>query len=309
MSFYDIVMLIILGGAIWFGYWKGLAWQIALLAAVVVSYIVAVNFRDPISAYIQAGEPWNKIGAMLILFLGTSLIIWTIYASISKSLKKNELKGFDRQMGAILGAAKGAILCVVVTMFAASIMGERVHDAVHTSRIGPYVETVIWNVSAFVPAEVAKFVDPHLKNYQEMSGHDEPPKPPGLFNTDNSGSSYEVGGQFQGNPSQLPPSSPPRYQGQWQTPATPASYPSSNQPQNNQQQPNNGGGLFGGFGTQTPTNQTTTNQQNQNLNISDFANNILAEAARNKAQQAAEALKQQAQQAAQDYFNPPQSQR
>ena len=59
MSFYDVVMLVVLGGAIWFGFWKGLAWQIASVAAVCVSYIVAVNFREPVSQFIQADEPWN----------------------------------------------------------------------------------------------------------------------------------------------------------------------------------------------------------------------------------------------------------
>ena len=87
MGIYDIAMLIVVGGSIWFGYWIGLAWQIASLSAIIVSYIVAVNFRDQVAGFIQADEPWNRIGAMLILFLGTSLIIWTIYASVAKSLK------------------------------------------------------------------------------------------------------------------------------------------------------------------------------------------------------------------------------
>ena len=117
MTFYDIAMNVILGGAILVGYWKGLAWQIASVAAIIVSYIVAVNFREPVSQLIQTQEPWNRVIAMLILFIGTSLIIWTIYARVSKSLKKMELKGFDHQAGAILGAVKGALICMIVTMF------------------------------------------------------------------------------------------------------------------------------------------------------------------------------------------------
>ena len=49
MALYDIVMLVVVVGAIWFGWWKGMAWQIASLAAIIVSYIVAVNFREPVS--------------------------------------------------------------------------------------------------------------------------------------------------------------------------------------------------------------------------------------------------------------------
>ena len=107
MALYDIVMLVVVVAAVWFGWWKGLAWQIASLAAIIVSYIVAVNFREPVSRYISADEPWNRIAAMLILFLGTSLLIWTIYASVSKSLKKMELKGFDHQAVRCWARSKG----------------------------------------------------------------------------------------------------------------------------------------------------------------------------------------------------------
>ncbi len=174
MGIYDIAMLVIFLGAIVFGYWKGLAWQIASLAALVVSYVVAVNFRDQLAVHLQVDEPWNRIGAMLILFLGTSLVIWAIYSSVSKSLKKNELKGFDRQAGAILGGIKGGLLCMVVTLFAVSFLGEEVHEKIDHSKFGPYIEKGIWQVSDFVPDELARFVNPHIENYKDAVGHDEP---------------------------------------------------------------------------------------------------------------------------------------
>ncbi|MDB4460599.1 CvpA family protein [bacterium] len=193
MGIYDIAMLVIFFGAIVFGYWKGLAWQIASLAALVVSYIVAVNFRDQLAALLQVDEPWNKIGAMLILFLGTSLVIWAIYSSVSKSLKKNELKGFDRQAGALLGALKGGLLCMVVTMFAVSFLGEDVHEKIDHSKFGPYIEKGIWQVSDFVPDELARFVNPHIENYKDAVGHDEPSvDTSGIFGS-SLGTTYPVG--------------------------------------------------------------------------------------------------------------------
>ena len=193
MGIYDIAMLVIFLGAIVFGYWKGLAWQIASLAALVVSYVVAVNFRDQLAVHLQVDEPWNKIGAMLILFLGTSLVIWAIYSSVSKSLKKNELKGFDRQAGAILGALKGGLLCMVVTMFAVSFLGEDVHEKIDHSKFGPYIEKGIWQVSDFVPDELARFVNPHIENYKDAVGHQEPSVDTGGFFGSSLGTTYPVG--------------------------------------------------------------------------------------------------------------------
>lgn len=214
MSIYDIAMLIIFGGAICFGYWKGLAWQVASVAAIIVSYIVAVNFRDQVAGFLQVDEPWNRIGAMLILFVGTSMIIWMIYSRVSKSLKKMELKGFDRQAGALLGAVKGALLCMVVTMFAVSLLGESAHDAIHNSKVGPYVVTGITKVSAIVPEEIAKITQKYVDEFHEQIGHD------GLLPTEQYpdalfGANQYPDGASPQDPSKLPPSTP-AYKGQWQ---------------------------------------------------------------------------------------------
>jgi membrane protein required for colicin V production len=220
MSIYDIIMLIIFGGAICFGYWKGLAWQIASVAAIVVSYIVAVNFREPVAQLIQVEEPWNRIGAMLILFIGTSLVIWTVYAQVSKSLKKMELKGFDRQAGALLGAVKGALLCMVITMFSVTLLGEQAHNAIHNSRIGPYVVTGITKVSAIVPEEVSQITQKYVDEFHQKIGHDGN-LPTGQYPNPIFGANqYPAEGPSPQDPSQLPPSTP-AYKGQWQTPTLP----------------------------------------------------------------------------------------
>jgi membrane protein required for colicin V production len=300
MPIYDVGMLIVLGIAIWFGYRKGLAWQIASLAAVIVSYIVAVNFREPVSQFIQAEAPWNRIGAMLILFLGTSLLIWTVYAQVNKSLKQAELKGFDRQMGALLGALKGAILCMVITMFAVSLMGDKAHQAVHTSTIGPYVEKGIWTLSDIVPAEIAKYVDPHVENYKNTTGHSEEDihngHNHGMMNGQvGNGTMYPAGGQFSQDPSQLPSSQTP-YQGQvqWGQTANTNWGQTQSQPGTGQQgqtanniwgQPQNG--------SNGSVPQTAQNQFSE-LDISEVSRQMLEQARQQGIQIGAEALREQA---------------
>ena len=137
MTFYDIIILVLLLGTVLFGYWKGLAWQIASVAAVVVSYFAAYRFRDQVAQYVQAEYPFNRIAAMLIIFVACSLIIWLAYAYVNRSLEKAELDGFNRQMGALVGAFLGILLCMVVTMFSVSLLGQNAHDAIHYSKFGP----------------------------------------------------------------------------------------------------------------------------------------------------------------------------
>lgn len=167
MSFYDILMFVVFAGAILFGLWKGLAWQIASLAAIFISYVVAMQFRGQVSDLIQAPAPWNMFGAMLVLYLGTSFIIWVAFGYIRRSIERFHLKEFDRQAGAILGALKGALLCMVITMFAVTLADERVRSAVVTSKSGNFLARSINQLSAVVPKELHDVLDPMLNQFNQ----------------------------------------------------------------------------------------------------------------------------------------------
>ena len=104
---YDILMLIILASALIFGAIKGFAWQVASLASIVVSYLVASYFRNEVAQWINAQPPWNRFLAMLLLYFGTSLAIWQLFRVISSTSEKFRLKDVYRQVGAGSGWFKG----------------------------------------------------------------------------------------------------------------------------------------------------------------------------------------------------------
>ena len=53
MQLYDFVMIGVMCGAAIFGAMKGLAWQVASVASVVLSYMAALRFRDRV----EGGDP------------------------------------------------------------------------------------------------------------------------------------------------------------------------------------------------------------------------------------------------------------
>jgi membrane protein required for colicin V production len=167
MQIYDLVMLAVIVAAIAFGAWKGLAWQIASLAAIVLSYIVALNFREPVSNLISAKPPWNVFLAMLILYLGTSLVVWITFRVVRNFIDRLKLKEFDRQTGAVLGAAKGVILCVIITLFAVALLGEEQKRAVCQSRSGYYISLLIDKVHVAMPDEIHDVLHPYLHGLDE----------------------------------------------------------------------------------------------------------------------------------------------
>ncbi|MEL6897501.1 MAG: CvpA family protein, partial [Planctomycetota bacterium] len=167
MAFYDILMLIILVGMALWGFSKGLAWQIAMLASLVVSYFVAVNFREPVSQSISADPPWNKFFAMLLLYVGTSLVIWIAFRMVSSSIEKMKLKDFDRQIGALFGAARGALYCILITLFATTLLGAGVRNAIVSSYSGRTIAGLLDHSDAVIPEEIHTVLRPHLERFEE----------------------------------------------------------------------------------------------------------------------------------------------
>ena len=170
MQGYDLFMIIILAAAIIWGAWKGLAWQVASLASVVLSYIVALYFRQPLagllSQQVELTPPLDVGLSMLILFLGTSLVVWVGFNLVSEAITKVKLKEFDRQVGALLGLAKGVILCTVITLFAVTIVSDQQRQQIYNSRSGYYISLLLQKVQPILPPEVQSRLQPYEENLE-----------------------------------------------------------------------------------------------------------------------------------------------
>lgn len=167
METYDIVMLVVLIGTALFGAIKGFAWQLASIGSTVVSYVVAYNFREPLSQSIHAEPPWNRFLAMLILFIGTSLVIWVAFRMVSNTIDRLRLKEFDRQIGALFGLAKGGLYCILVTMFGVTLLGDSVREKIVVSRSGHYIASVLDRSEAIIPEEFQEVVGPYLQRFDQ----------------------------------------------------------------------------------------------------------------------------------------------
>jgi membrane protein required for colicin V production len=178
MQGYDFVMIGVLIGAIAWGAWKGFAWQVASTASMVLSYFVALNFRIPLSQVIKTDPPWNVFVSMLILFLGTSLVVWLCFNFVSQAIEKMKLKEFDRQVGAILGGVKGVILCVLITLFAMSLLDQQRRQAIVNSRSGMYIAQLLAKADAIMPREIRQVLAPYVDGLEQnitTNGYYAPP--------------------------------------------------------------------------------------------------------------------------------------
>ena len=171
MDTYDLIMLLVLAAATVFGARKGLAWQVASVSSIVASYFIALRFREPVAAAINADPPWNTFLAMLIVYLSASAAIWLAFRFVSEFINRVKLKEFDHHAGAALGFCRGILWCVVITLFAVTLLGEAQRQKIVQSRSGHYIALLLDRSEAVMPAELHDVLAPYLRTLDVRLGH------------------------------------------------------------------------------------------------------------------------------------------
>ena len=172
MQTYDVLMLLVLLGATIFGFWKGMAWQIASLASFVASYFVSLRFSEQIAPFFQRPPfnlqpPLNRFTAMLAIYVGTSFVIWMLFRFVSKAIDKVRLESFDKQLGAIIGFAKGVLLCVGITFFAVTLSPQPQGQAIASSQSGHYIVALLDKSHSVFPPELHQVLEPYLNTIEQ----------------------------------------------------------------------------------------------------------------------------------------------
>lgn len=173
MDWYDILMLVVLAGATIFGAWKGMAWQLASLASLVLSYVVALRFSEPLAPWFGETAPWNRFVAMLVLYLGTSIAVWLVFRLVAGLLDRIKLRDFDHQLGALFGLAKGVLLCLAITFFALAL-APTTREHIVNSRSGRYIALLLNRADAVMPPEIHQVLDPYLNRLGDQLNGEQP---------------------------------------------------------------------------------------------------------------------------------------
>lgn len=172
MQTYDWLMILVLLLTTLWGAWKGLARQLASLASLVVSYFLSLRFSELLTPKINLEPPLNRLAAMAIVFALSSLVIWLLFRLVSGFIDRLKLQEFDRQMGGLIGAAQGLLLCVVITFIAATVAVEPWKRSILTSKSGHYIGYVVDRAPTVMPREMHQILSPYLKQLDEQLEHD-----------------------------------------------------------------------------------------------------------------------------------------
>jgi len=163
---YDLMMLGILAAAAVLGYFKGFVWQVAWIAGIAASTFVAVRFASVVAPFIGQQAPWNRLLAMFLLYMATSLVVWLLFRVVSGAIDAVHLSPFDHQLGLLFGLAKGALLCVVITFFAVTL-APGFRGQILGSHSGRLVADLIVRADEYLPRDIAETIDPFVKQFED----------------------------------------------------------------------------------------------------------------------------------------------
>src|SRR5262249_38838124 len=156
----------VLGLATLMGVWKGMAWQLASLGSLILSYFLALRFSSQLAPIFGSTAPWNRFVAMLVIYLVTSGVGWLGFRVVARVMDKIKLRDFDHQVGALFGFVKGVLLCLAITFFLLGL-SDALRDHILATKSGHYMALFLNKADAIMPPEIHRVLDPYMNKLQE----------------------------------------------------------------------------------------------------------------------------------------------
>lgn len=163
---YDLLMLAILAFTTIRGAAKGMAWQLAAIAALVLCFVFATPLSLVVAPAIHLDPPLNRWVAMLGIYLVFSFGCFAVARLLRGWLEDLKFTEYDRHLGALFGLLKGATLCLVITFFSVCL-SERACDYIMRTRSGRAAGEALEQLTLVMPSELQSVLRPHLRHFDE----------------------------------------------------------------------------------------------------------------------------------------------
>lgn len=160
---FDLLIVAILFYAVWKGASKGVVWQLAAIAALVLCFAFAESLSLQLAPMINVKPPLNRWIAMLAIYIGFSFISFTLARSLKSAIDSLKFAEFDRHLGAVLGLLKGIIFCLFLTFFLITI-SDSARAAVVKSHSGYAAAIILNEMAPVMPKELHEVLDSCLAN-------------------------------------------------------------------------------------------------------------------------------------------------
>ncbi|MCA9041327.1 MAG: CvpA family protein, partial [Planctomycetaceae bacterium] len=158
---YDLLIFAILLYALIRGAMKGLVWQLAAIAAIVLCFFFAESASLLIAPYITLKPPLDRWVAMLILYFIFSFASFALARVLKEGIEKAKFNDFDRHLGALFGLVKGVLFSIVLTFFVVTIYDESRNYIVQTYS-GYYAAVIMDRLHPVMPEGLSEHLEPYI---------------------------------------------------------------------------------------------------------------------------------------------------
>ena len=154
MNFLDITIIAIIIITTVLGFWKGMQKQIFGLGGVVIGYIAATNFYEPVADLFSSKDSsLAQIASFILIFIFGKLGI-----SFTGWLARNLFKGIsltwvNRTGGALLGMLKGLIIIMIITLTVLAFLPADM-SLIKDSATLPYIASLPKVTSGLIPEKI-----------------------------------------------------------------------------------------------------------------------------------------------------------
>ncbi|MDP1796551.1 MAG: CvpA family protein [Planctomycetaceae bacterium] len=166
ITIYDVVMLIVVLGAMIQGAWRGMIWQIAPIVSLVLGYVVAYPMSITAAPYFGQ-PPLNQLWAMIAIYAAVSLAVYLFMRSLRESFDRLKLSEFDKHLGGLLGLVKGGLIAIVITVGLISV-SPQARDIILKSESSTIAARTVNTISPILPDALNALIRPYVQNLNDQ---------------------------------------------------------------------------------------------------------------------------------------------
>lgn len=160
MAVLDIVMLVILLLSVLIGLWRGLMYEVIVVAGWVAAFVLSPLYAADVAAWLPAGslsEPLRLAIGFLLVFVvvvfAGGLVAWLV----QKVVASVGLRPVDRILGGGFGVARGVVLLLALALVV-NMLGQ--HEAAWwtESQGGRVLSATLHELRPLLPQTVAAYI-------------------------------------------------------------------------------------------------------------------------------------------------------
>jgi uncharacterized membrane protein required for colicin V production len=159
---YDLLTLVILMYAMFRGAMKGIVWQLATIAALLMCFFFSGSLSAALAPFIRVEPPLNQWIAMFILYLGFSFVSFGVARAAHEMIESMRIEALDRHLGAILGLVKGGMFSLFLTFFLVTL-SHAARETIINSESGYVAAVVIDRLDPVIPGDLHALLEPYIR--------------------------------------------------------------------------------------------------------------------------------------------------